>query len=137
MRRLAAISLLALAGCAGDEPDYIALICLEDLNQRHIVDSDFVGLFERHGYSVDRHKYGVGLSASKFLGAEGYMDFSTEPWEPGRPMRIVAMLTTNGDDQLGAKFRELTEGKWGGFQVPDRTFRGDECIVRQEAGDTN
>jgi hypothetical protein len=135
VRCLAAISLLALAGCSGGEPDYIALICLEDLNQRHIVESDYIKLFERNGYSFERYKYGVGLNASKFLGANAHINFSSEPWEPGRPMRIVVMLTTNGDEQLSAKFKELTESKWGGFQEPDRAFRGDECVVRQPAGD--
>lgn len=135
MKCFAAMSLFALAGCVGGEPDYIALICLEDLNQRHIVESDFVSLLERNGCEVERHKYGVGLNASELFGAHASIDFSAEPWEQGRPMRIVALLTSNGDEQLGAKFKELTEKQWGGFQVPDRTFRGDECIVRQAAGD--
>jgi hypothetical protein len=134
VRCLAAISLLALAGCSGGEPDYIALICLEDLNQRHIVEADFVNLFERNGYEVEKHKYGVGFNASKLFGAHASMDFSSESWEPGRPMRIIAMLTTNGDEQLSANFKELTERKWGGFPEPDRTFRGDECVERQAAG---
>ncbi len=123
------ISLLLLEGCSGGGPDYSAAVCLEDFDQRHLIEDDVIAFLERHNLT-DRDM-GVDVAASRFLGPKISVNHPGK-WEPGHAMLIVGTATTNGDDKFRAEFKQLFEEKWGGFPISTRGYRHDLCDQPRE-----